>query len=173
MDQNSKACSKCAEVKILDDFPRDKGKKDGRMSMCKVCHAHSAKNYRDVIKKIKHEDPVDRMKREFEELKLQITLENYEEITKKIAELAVQILNTPTSVFSISVTGFGEKSSIADSIVLSRMPLFLNRELKVIINPQEVRVEWASDNSSIKVRLPDQIKLTKPQIVSLNQFLLL
>lgn len=32
-------CSKCSEVKTLDDFPRDKSGKDGRRASCKKCEA--------------------------------------------------------------------------------------------------------------------------------------
>ncbi len=35
----SKTCTKCGETKPLEDFGRDKSKKSGRRSDCKMCHA--------------------------------------------------------------------------------------------------------------------------------------
>ena len=32
-----KKCCRCKEVKLLDDFHRDKNRKDGRYPVCKVC----------------------------------------------------------------------------------------------------------------------------------------
>ena len=37
MDAKSKTCSKCGEEKLLDEFNRDKTRKDGRRSRCKLC----------------------------------------------------------------------------------------------------------------------------------------
>ena len=34
-----KTCSKCLTPKALDDFPKDKSKKDGRYPVCKVCRS--------------------------------------------------------------------------------------------------------------------------------------
>ena len=32
-----KKCTKCGEVKSLDEFSNDKSKKDGKQSRCKYC----------------------------------------------------------------------------------------------------------------------------------------
>ena len=34
---NQKLCTKCGEMKLLDDLVKDKGRKDGRRSVCKEC----------------------------------------------------------------------------------------------------------------------------------------
>ena len=34
-----KVCSRCETPKSLDDFPKDKSKKDGRYPVCKVCRS--------------------------------------------------------------------------------------------------------------------------------------
>jgi len=39
----SKQCAKCRETKFLDDFHKDKGKRDGRSSYCKKCAIESAR----------------------------------------------------------------------------------------------------------------------------------
>ena len=41
-----KACSKCGEVKPLEDYSPDKQNKDGRQSACKTCKAASQRAYR-------------------------------------------------------------------------------------------------------------------------------
>lgn len=38
-----KTCAKCKEEKILDEFHKDKSKKDGRQSYCKRCLSDAAK----------------------------------------------------------------------------------------------------------------------------------
>jgi hypothetical protein len=35
---DSKKCTKCGEVKPLDDYYKDRRSKDGRYSKCKICH---------------------------------------------------------------------------------------------------------------------------------------
>lgn len=37
-EQAYKRCTRCGESKPLDDFNRDRGKKDGRAPQCRVCH---------------------------------------------------------------------------------------------------------------------------------------
>lgn len=37
MDTPTRACTKCGEVKQLNDFPRDRRRRDGRDSRCLVC----------------------------------------------------------------------------------------------------------------------------------------
>lgn len=37
--QLSKRCTQCGEVRPLEEFPRDKSKRDGRKSRCRVCNA--------------------------------------------------------------------------------------------------------------------------------------
>ncbi len=37
----SKECTKCRETQLLDAFHRDKGKRDGRMAICKGCRKRS------------------------------------------------------------------------------------------------------------------------------------
>ena len=49
-----KACSKCEEVKTLDEFSRDKANKDRYRSQCKVCcKEYSAKYYAANSEKVK------------------------------------------------------------------------------------------------------------------------
>ncbi len=40
-----KACSKCKEIKPLTDYPKDRQKKDGFSSACKVCRAAATRDY--------------------------------------------------------------------------------------------------------------------------------
>jgi 5-methylcytosine-specific restriction endonuclease McrA len=40
---SQKRCSKCGEVKSLDEFPRSKNRKDGHHSWCKTCHAKNTR----------------------------------------------------------------------------------------------------------------------------------
>ena len=92
MDQNSKACSKCAEVKILEDFVKNRKMKNGYSNTCKECkNKHNKVYYTNVVKKSREDNPIDQMRKEFNELKLSATPENCEEICKKMTELSVQI----------------------------------------------------------------------------------
>ncbi|WP_406192465.1 endonuclease VII domain-containing protein [Streptomyces griseus] len=43
-----KKCSKCGEVKALDEFPKDKAKKDGYRNNCKACQKIANKAYYDA-----------------------------------------------------------------------------------------------------------------------------
>lgn len=45
LSSSSKRCTRCREIKPLDDFHRDKGKKDGRSSYCKECAVENAQIY--------------------------------------------------------------------------------------------------------------------------------
>lgn len=38
MEVNSRTCTKCGQVKLLDEFSRKPGGKYGRSSECKICH---------------------------------------------------------------------------------------------------------------------------------------
>ena len=50
----SKKCSKCGEVKTVDCFSKDKGKKDGLMSNCKECiKKYRQENKNEILKKRK------------------------------------------------------------------------------------------------------------------------
>lgn len=40
-----KACTKCGEYKPLEDYHKDKSKKDGVHSHCKSCHIRKAAEY--------------------------------------------------------------------------------------------------------------------------------
>ena len=42
---NSKKCSKCLELKKLSDFNKNKNKKDGLSSLCKLCHKDYRRNH--------------------------------------------------------------------------------------------------------------------------------
>ena len=45
MEQQGKVCTKCGVWKSLDEFCKDKSKKDGRRSDCKECQkGYRAKN---------------------------------------------------------------------------------------------------------------------------------
>ena len=44
----TKKCSKCGEVKLLSDFPRDRHKKDGLRASCKACNKLRHKEYRQI-----------------------------------------------------------------------------------------------------------------------------
>jgi len=39
MTVEKKTCTRCGKPKVLDDFPKDKSKKDGRYPVCKVCRS--------------------------------------------------------------------------------------------------------------------------------------
>lgn len=47
---NKKKCSKCKEYKLLDDFNKDKNKRDGRCNYCKVCIVYYNKKRNDKKK---------------------------------------------------------------------------------------------------------------------------
>jgi hypothetical protein len=173
MEDNSKICSRCGETKVLQNFPSDKTKRGGYSSICKVCLRSRVKSYRTELKKLKEEDPLIKLEHEFEELKIRLTLKTdpkeFTHLTSRMHEILLQISTAPTSTFVVQANLFAEKSSMADVIILSKTPLFLNRELKVIINPHDIKIQWSSDNSSLRIQLPDQIKLNKPQIAALTQ----
>jgi hypothetical protein len=44
----TKQCSKCKEVKLLNDFPRDRRKRDGLRASCKDCNKLRHKEYRQT-----------------------------------------------------------------------------------------------------------------------------
>jgi hypothetical protein len=44
----TKQCSKCKEVKLLNDFPRDRCKRDGLRASCKDCNKLRHKEYRQT-----------------------------------------------------------------------------------------------------------------------------
>lgn len=44
-----RACTRCEEVKVPGEFPRDRGRADGRSQYCKVCSAKKTSEYRYVI----------------------------------------------------------------------------------------------------------------------------
>jgi len=171
MEENSKACSKCGEIKILDDFSCDKGKKDGHRNICKVCSKKCYQHYYNSAKIQKEEDPIQKLKKEYAQLRSEIDLDldpkDFEAKHARLSEIFYMIRNLPTSIFTIPSAIFAEKSSIADSVIQSKLPLFVSKELKQIISPNEIRIEWSKDHSSLRVQLPDGIKLDSTQIASL------
>jgi hypothetical protein len=53
----TKKCSKCLEVKLLNEFNKNKNKKNGVASICKLCHSkyrkeHYLKNKDNVLKQV-------------------------------------------------------------------------------------------------------------------------
>jgi len=42
-------CTRCSEVKVPEEFPRDRGRTDGRAQYCKICSAQKSNLYRKVI----------------------------------------------------------------------------------------------------------------------------
>lgn len=42
---NTKACSKCGEVKVLSDFHRSSSSRDGRAPRCKKCRNDESRSY--------------------------------------------------------------------------------------------------------------------------------
>jgi hypothetical protein len=44
-DHVTKPCSKCGEVKFLDEFSKDAKRKDGRANTCRQCRAERARQY--------------------------------------------------------------------------------------------------------------------------------
>jgi hypothetical protein len=44
-----RACTRCSEVKAPEEFPRDRGRADGRSQYCKPCSASKTSEYRYVI----------------------------------------------------------------------------------------------------------------------------
>lgn len=50
-DDSGKTCSKCRESKSFDEFYRDKARRDGRQSRCKVCQSARPRRW-------SHRDPV-------------------------------------------------------------------------------------------------------------------
>jgi hypothetical protein len=45
---DSKLCRTCSEVKFISEFGKDKNKKDGLTTQCKVCRNNKSKQYRDL-----------------------------------------------------------------------------------------------------------------------------
>jgi hypothetical protein len=44
-DEPAKRCSRCGRYLGLSEFPRDRGRKDGRMSQCRECASERSKDY--------------------------------------------------------------------------------------------------------------------------------
>jgi hypothetical protein len=173
MSENQKACYRCGELKILDDFPRHKGKKDGYASICKSCDRAACKKFREMAKKVKEEDPIQKLKDEFEQVKANLSYEDTD-LAKKLetlAHLQTKIANFPMDTFFIPTTIFGEKSSMGDVIIMSRLPLFINQTLKKILMPQQLEISFNTDFSQVRVKLPQDIRFTRAQIDEFTQIL--
>ena len=52
---STKRCTKCGEVKSLDEFNRDRGKPLGRCSYCRACHRESVRAWREANRDRKRE----------------------------------------------------------------------------------------------------------------------
>jgi hypothetical protein len=176
MEENSKACSKCGEIKIFDDFAKNHSMKNGRSNICIDCNKKKAKSYRVMSKAQKEEDPILKLKKERNQILADLSLDDisqkdFEAKQARLSEIFHLIRNLPTSVFTIPSAIFAEKSSIADSVIQSKLPLFVNKELKQIISPNDIQIQWSKDHSSLRVQLPDSIKLDSTQIASLTTIL--
>lgn len=49
---NTKKCTRCGEVKVLEDYPKDKRATDGRGSHCKVCQGKLKKAWKERQEKV-------------------------------------------------------------------------------------------------------------------------
>lgn len=49
---NTKKCTRCGEVKVLEDYPKDKRATDGRGSHCKVCQGKLKKAWKEKQEKV-------------------------------------------------------------------------------------------------------------------------
>lgn len=49
---NSKKCTRCGEVKTLEDYPLDKRATDGHTSHCKICQGKAKKAWKDKQEKV-------------------------------------------------------------------------------------------------------------------------
>jgi len=85
-----KTCTKCKTEKPIEDFTRDKSRRDGRFPQCKVCKAgvdqkQYAKNAskRKALSKIHYDNNKDAHACRTLQRKYGISLEEYEELHKK------------------------------------------------------------------------------------------
>jgi hypothetical protein len=166
MEGNSKICYKCGEDQPLADFPRDKKSKDGFRSTCKNCHRQVCKSYRVEIKKQK--EPMETLQMKIRKLALEIANADDEtdliEQAAKLNQLVIEKSTQPRNKFDIDTVPLGERSSMADTIVMSRLPLFINENLHKIINPSLIKIEFKADQNKVFVELPEDVKLTRQQI---------
>lgn len=48
MSASTKTCTRCREAKSLEDFPRDKRRKDGRFPHCRPCNTANMRAWREA-----------------------------------------------------------------------------------------------------------------------------
>jgi hypothetical protein len=166
-----RTCGKCGDCKPLTDFKKDKKGKSGYSRICLDCNKKAFKIYHSIVK---------------EKQKPQKTIEDQIRILcadlakipgdaevhpmlNHLKQLFIDINNQPTNVFRIDTLGFGTKSSIADSITLSKLPLWLINHGFGMISPEDIRIE--SDSNDLLITLLDDKKLIRNQITDLRTFL--
>jgi uncharacterized Zn finger protein (UPF0148 family) len=174
---SSKSCSKCGEEKPLLDFARNKSKKDGYETFCKVCDRNRAMKYRKEVKKKAEEDPLQKLRDELKTLGIEISnMDLDDEVWRKkydrVKEIRASLKNQPVDKFLMDPIEFGEKSSIADSIIASLLPLFISQKFYKIVSPTEFSCEFNDEKTEILVCLPKEIKFSRDQIVEFRQFVL-
>jgi len=92
MEEDSKACSKCGEIKILDDFAKNCKMKDGYLNICAVCNKKRAKSYRVITKIQKEENPIQKLKKEYTQYQSELSLDlNQENDLRKKFDSMVEI----------------------------------------------------------------------------------
>jgi hypothetical protein len=167
----TKICNKCSKIKSLIEFPKNKTGKDGHTNTCLDCNRKRGKVYRNDLKK--RAEPEKSLEDQIKILCSDLSKMEDGDIrvseSKRLVDLIIEKNTQPTNIFHINTLGFGEKSSIAEAVTQSKLPLWLINNGFSILSPSEFNIK--SDINHLTIKLPNDKKLTRMQISKLKSFL--
>ena len=178
-DGKTKECYKCGENKLVEDFPIDKSKKDGRRNECKICRSEYVKNLNSHKKDLVEDNSKIVQNKEIEEMQEELNniLRNsyYDEevvkvFCKKIGEIHNKIHFPPTNIFKIYELKIMKSSDFTSNIetIKYRLSLFLAmKRKKIAVDIEIVKGRKYQLNSELIVTLPQDILLSNEEV---NEF---
>ena len=83
MEMETKTCNKCGEVKSLDEFHKDKKRKDGYCHSCKICikQYRQSEKYKEYTKQYRQSEKIKEYQKQYQ--KKYHRSENYKESIKR------------------------------------------------------------------------------------------
>jgi hypothetical protein len=162
----NKTCTRCGIEKPRSDFPRDRRNKNGLAAACKVCEHSRLKKAREHAKF--KDEPVKIWTRECNELCEQIKMPNklppteFNGILRKIHDLYNKINDVETSIFDVELSIFGDQMSIAETIIRSKLQLFLIQNKEFFATNDHISMHRS--DTKISVRIPDEVSFSQKTI---------
>jgi hypothetical protein len=162
----NKTCSRCGIEKLRSDFSRDRRNKSGYANFCKECDKLRSRKTREHTKF--KDEPAKIWTKEYVDLHLQIqdpskcNNTEFEEILRKMRDLRNKINDVETSIFDVELSMFGDQMSIAETIIRSKLQLFLIQNKEFFATNDHISMHRSE--TKISIRIPNEVGFSQKTI---------